>query len=295
MIASMTGFGRGTALVGGVTATVEMRSVNNRYLDVSVRLPQNLGEHEGDVQVRVKDAFERGRVSVSIQVEKEADADLPVQVNEQAARAYGRLLADLRRAAGIEAPVRLEDLLRYYANDVFTTAEEDPAVLEQTWEAVQAALDEAVGQLQAMRRQEGTALRADLDGRAEALEARIRAVELRAPLRVEEARLRLQERLDALLTDQRIDPDRLEQEIAVLADRLDVTEECVRLHSHLALFREALATDEAVGRKLNFIVQEIHREVNTIGSKANDAEVARLTVAMKEDVEKMREQIQNVE
>lgn len=295
MIASMTGFGRGTSQAGSLTATVEMRSVNNRYIDVSVRLPQNLADREGDVQARVKDAFERGRITVSVQVEKEAGVDLPVRVNLDAARAYGRLLNDLRRAAGLDEPVRLEDLLRYYADDVFAAAEEDPAALEQTWKAVVAALDDAIAQMHAMRQQEGEALRADLATRLDALEERLGDVEARAPLRVEEARIRLQERLDALLADQRFDPERLEQEIALLADKLDVTEECVRLHSHLNLFREALDADEAVGRKLNFIVQEIHREVNTIGSKANDAEVARLAVAMKEDVEKMREQIQNVE
>ncbi len=293
MIASMTGFGRGSAQRDGVTATVEMRSVNNRFLDVAVRLPQLLAPREADVQALLKKVFERGRINVNVQVEKDLEADLPIRVNERAARAYGRLLEDLRRAAGIEAPVGLEHVVRY--GDVFTTAEEDPETLARLWRVVEGALAEAVAQLRAMRLQEGAALQTDLAARADALEARLADVEARAPARVEEARQRLHERLADLLADQRIDPARLEQEIVLLADRLDVTEECVRLHSHLALFREALASDEPVGRKLNFLVQEIHREVNTISSKANDAQVAHVAVEMKEEVEKIREQIQNVE
>ncbi len=293
MIASMTGFGRGSAQEDGITATAEMRSVNNRYLDVAVRLPSALAARETDVQALLRQALERGRVNVTVQVEKDVEADLPIRVNEKAARAYGRLLEDLRRAAGIEAPVSLEHVVRY--SEVFTAAEEDPAALERMWRAVEAALAEALAQMRRMRRQEGQALEADLAARLDALEDGLARVEARAPERVEEARLRLRERLNELLADQRVDPERLEQELTLLADRLDVTEECVRLRSHLDLFRQALAAAEPVGRKLNFLVQEIHREVNTISSKANDAQVAHVAVAMKEEVEKIREQVQNVE
>lgn len=293
MIASMTGFGRGSAQVGPITATVEMRSVNNRYIDVPVRLPASVADRETEVQNLLKQAFDRGRITVNVQVEKETEADLPIQVNERAARAYGRLLENLRQAAGIEDPVRIDHLTRY--SDVFTTAEEDPEVTEQTWEAVQQALGEAIVQMRAMRQQEGAALQADLSERIAMLEQHLAEVETRAPHRVVDARARLRERLEELLQDDRLNPERLEQEIAYIADRLDITEECVRLHAHLNVFREALAADEPVGRKLNFLVQEIHREVNTIGSKANDAEVAHLAVTMKEEVEKIREQIQNVE
>jgi uncharacterized protein (TIGR00255 family) len=160
---------------------------------------------------------------------------------------------------------------------------------------VQQAIAEAIAQMQAMRLQEGAALQKDLIARIDGLDEQLAEVEARAPYRVSEARTRLRERLEDLLNDDRLNPDRLEQEIAYIADRLDITEECVRLHAHLSAFREALAAEEPVGRKLNFLVQEIHREVNTIGSKANDAEVAHLGVSMKEEVEKIREQIANIE
>lgn len=289
----MTGFGRGTAQVGVVTATVELRSVNNRFLDVPMRLPRSLSEHETDVQALVKQAFERGRIEVQVEVSRDAEDDLMIQVNAKAARAYGRLLEDLRQAAGIEEPVRLEHVIRY--NDVFATAEEDPATKEQMWKTVEAALAEAIAQLRAMRGQEGQALQTDLETHVHAIEETLLRIEERAPDRVQESHTRLRERLEELLHDDRVDEDRLLQEIALLADKLDINEECVRLRSHLDLFREALASDEPVGRKLNFIVQEIHREVNTISSKANDASIAHLAVSMKEDVEKIREQVQNVE
>ncbi|MDX1546063.1 MAG: YicC/YloC family endoribonuclease [Rhodothermales bacterium] len=294
MIASMTGFGRGSAHAHGITATVELRSVNNRFLDVSVRMPRSLAEHEADVQAALKDAFERGRITVAVQLEREADEEaLPVAVNAPVARAYGRLLERLREAAGIETPVTLDQVLRY--SDVLTTAEEPPEAAAEAWAVVREALADAMEALRTMRRQEGAALHADLTARLDALEATLEDVERRAPLRIEEARARLHERLRAVLDDARIDPDRLELEVALVADKLDVTEECVRLRSHLALFREALGGGEAVGRRLNFLTQEIHREVNTIGSKANDPQVAHLAVGMKEVVEKIREQVQNVE
>lgn len=293
MIASMTGFGRGTAHAHNITATVEMRSVNNRFIDISVRMPSRLIAYETEIQNRLKKAFERGRFTVQIQVEQAATDALPVQVNHAAARAYGQLLEELRQAAGLQEPVRLEDLLRQ--NDVFETASEKPEVTEQMAEVVYAALAEAIRGMRQMRQDEGQALAADLTARINAIEQYVVFVEARAPQRVDEARTRLRERIEEWLGDDRLDPERLEQEITILADKLDVTEECVRLRSHLAQFREALANDEAVGRKLNFLVQEIHREVNTIGSKANDAEVGRYAIEMKEEVEKIREQVQNVE
>lgn len=294
MIASMTGFGRGSAQDGAVTATVEMRSVNNRFLDVNVRLPHRLSEREIEIQSLVKAAFDRGKVTVQVQIEQAAAAELPIRVNRDVARAYGQLLEDLRQAAGIIEPVRVQDLLNY--SDVFTTAEEpEDDATEQVWPVLRTALAEAIDGLGRMRVEEGEALFADLSMRMDNLEATLARVEERAPERIVEARERMNNRLEELMTDERINPERLELEIALVAEKLDVTEECVRLHSHLHLFREALAGDEPVGRKLNFLVQEIHREVNTIGSKANDAEVGHLAVQMKEEVEKIREQIQNVE
>ena len=293
MIESMTGFGRGQAQVGSATAIAELRSVNSRYCEVSVRLPRALSEYESDVQARIKQSFSRGRINVQIQVESSSDEILAIDIDEDAVRAYSSLLNRLRASAGIVEPLGLQHLLNY--SDIFTTPDEPSTASEDMWKAASEALDAAVKQLRVMRRQEGSALLADLETRIEAIWKQLKIVEERAPVRVEEARNRLRSRLKELVDDERIDRDRLEMEIALLADRLDVTEECVRLRSHLELFRQSLNSEDPEGRKLNFISQEINREVNTIGSKSNDAEIAHLAVEMKDELEKIREQVQNVE
>lgn len=293
MIDSMTGFGRGQAEVGGVTAIVELRSVNNRFCEISVRLPRNLAHYESEVQARLKRAFSRGRINAQIQVESASDETLPIQVDAEAVRAYSTLLNKVRSAAGIEDPLRLEHLLNY--SDIFATQESEDDASAALWTATEKALDQAISEMRQMRRQEGVALMADLQARIDTIEGLLVRVETRAPTRVTEARDKLKSRIRELVEDDRVDGDRLEMEIAMLADRLDVTEECVRLRSHLELFRDALNNENPEGRKLNFISQEINREVNTIGSKANDAEIARIAVEMKDELEKIREQVQNVE
>ncbi len=290
MIHSMTGFGRGTASAEGADVTVEVRSLNGRYAEVTVRAPRSLAAHETDVQSRVKDALDRGKVGVSVQVQRAAEA-APLRVDANAAAAYRRLLEEVREAAGVAEPVSLEHVLRF--PDVLVAAEAEDAT-EGVWEAAQAALADALGALTAMRRQEGEALAADLRARLGAIEAELGAVEAEAPARVEAARTAMHERVADLLGDERVDRDRLELEIALLADRLDVNEECVRLRSHLALFRDALASDAPVGRRLNFLAQEFNREINTIASKAGDPGIAHRAVTMKEELEKIREQVQNV-
>lgn len=289
----MTGFGRSTARVDSITATVEMRSINSRFCEVSTRLPRALADHEAEFQALVRQAFSRGRINVQVQLEETSEDVLPIRVDESAARAYMQLLEKLRKAAGIAEPIRMEHLLTF--SEVFTSPDEASPVAEKAWEATRKALDEAIENLHQMRQQEGETLRIDLAERVDAIGRYLAEVEKRAPERVLTARQRLHDRISELLEDERINPERLELEIALLADRLDITEECVRLHSHLQLFHESLVSPEPVGRKLNFLVQEVNREINTIGSKANDAEIAHLAVQMKEELERIREQIQNVE
>lgn len=293
MVASMTGYGRGSSDHGGTSIWVELRSVNSRFLEMSIRLPRLIADREADVQAKIRQAFDRGRVSVQVQFGETETDDPGIRVNVGAARAYRELLDTLRQAAGIEEPVGLQHLLTF--SDVFTTEEQDTSLAERLWEGVQQALDAAISDLRRMRQDEGRALEADLSARLLAIEQRLEAVEARAPERVAEAREKLLRRLEDVLGDERVDRERIEFEVVLYADKLDVTEECVRLHSHLNLFREALAASESQGRKLNFLVQEMNREINTIGSKANDAAVAHHAVAMKEELEKIREQVQNVE
>jgi uncharacterized protein (TIGR00255 family) len=294
MVHSMTGFGRGRATVDGTTADVELRSVNKRHHDVSLRIPDALADREGDIQTRLTEAFERGRFLVDIEVAADEEEALPIDLDTEKALAYKKLLERLSSAAQIQEPIRLEHLMQF--DDLFVASEEARDVAaDEMWPAVEAALNEAIDALQSMRAQEGKALRSDLADRIDAIEDNLDTIEDRAPERVRERQARLQERLDELVADDRIDPDRLETEIALLADKLDVTEECVRLRSHLEMFREAMGADEPAGRKLKFITQEIHRESNTIGAKANDETISRCAVQIKEEIEKIREQISNVE
>ena len=299
MTLSMTGFGRGAARTdgpdGSAEATVEVRSVNGRGADVTVRLPRALAAREAEVAGIVRERLGRGTATVAVSVEQTAAAGA-LRVDAAAARAVAETLRALRTAAGLtadEAPITLDALVRP-PEGLPRPLAAAPADEADAWPLVAAALADALGAFDAMRAAEGAALEADLRARLATLDGLADAVEARAPLRVDEARARLRDRLAEMLADTRLDPSRLETEIALLADRLDVSEEVVRLRSHLAQARTALDAPEAAGRRLGFLVQEILREVNTIGSKASDAEVAHLAVSMKEAVEQIREQAANV-
>ena len=292
MIASMTGYGRGEAEVRGYEAVVELKSVNSRYCEVSLRSPKSLNAHEADIQRIIKQAFSRGRISAFAQVSDPTPDELPVRVNAKAVVAYRDLLETVRTSAGIEEPVRLDHILKH--SDVFETDEMEED-LEAVWEATKLALDAACQGMTSMRLQEGLALKSELDERLDGIESKLREVERLAPQRVASSGERLRERLAEIIEEGRIDSERIEFEMAMLADKLDVREEVVRMDSHLGLFREAMASGEPVGRKMNFLSQEMNREINTIGSKSNDADMAHLVVGMKEELEKIKEQVENVE
>lgn len=299
MTLSMTGFGRGAARTdgpdGAAEVVVEVRSVNGRGADVTVRAPRALAAREAEMAARVRDRLGRGTATVVVAVEQTGTAG-PLRVDAAAARTVADTLRALREAAGLgpnEAPITLDVLLRPPDGLPRPLAPADPTDVD-VWPLVERALADALDALDAMRAAEGAALAADLTARLDTLAALADAVEARAPLRVSEARDRLHDRLAEMLADTRLDAARLETEIALLADRLDVSEEVVRLRSHLAQARDALASGEPAGRRLGFLVQEILREVNTTGAKANDAEVAHLAVSMKEAVEQIREQVANV-
>lgn len=292
MIASMTGYGRGEADVRGYEAVVELKSVNSRYCEVSLRSPKSLNAHEADIQRIIKDTFSRGRISAYVQVSDPTPDELPIRVNARAVKAYRSLLEEVVSTAGIEEPVQLDHLLKY--QDIFE-ADEVEEDQEAIWEATQAALKAACEGMKIMRLREGEALHKELEERLDGIESRLREAERLAPQRVASSGERLRERLSEIIEEGRIDTERIEFEMAMLADKLDVREECVRLDSHLALFREGMASGEPVGRKMNFLSQEMNREINTIGSKSNDAEMAHLVVGMKEELEKIKEQVENVE
>jgi uncharacterized protein (TIGR00255 family) len=292
MIASMTGYGRGEASAKRTTIAVELRSVNSRYLEVSARLPRSLGMRENEIKEIIRKKISRGKITMVAFVEQENDGDIPVRINASAAKGYYKLLNELRRSVKLKQSVRLEHLLQF--SEVL-----EPVEMENTdaqeWEVLQKALGEAVNSLLTMKMNEGEELGKDFRHRIRILDERLSQIEKLSLEQVPNERVRLRERIKLLLEKEPVDEGRLELEIALLADRLDDAEECVRFRSHNKFFLEALNDKEPAGRKLNFLIQEMNREANTIGSKSSAAEIAHLVVNIKEELERVREQLQNIE
>lgn len=288
----MTGFGRGEASGAGINVAVEIRSVNNRFLDVATRLPRTLSTRENDIKEIVRRRINRGKITVVVSNERPTDGSIPIRVNVAAAKAYHRLLKDLRKAVKLKETVKMEHLLQF--SDIL---EQDATgdVDEQEWRLVEKALEQAVDGLIQMRKDEGGELGKDLEQRIRNLESEIDRAESLSKAQIPAERERLRERALQLMNNTELDEGRLEMELVLLADKLDITEECVRFRSHNKFFLEALRASDAAGRKLGFLVQEMNREANTIGSKSSSAGIAHLVVGMKEELEKIREQLQNVE
>lgn len=290
MIASMTGFGKGVAEGEVGRVIVEMRSVNGRYGDVMVRMPRSLSELEPRIKERVLSVFTRGRIDVNITLQgATSEQGLPVLKPEVLA-AYLKGIEEIR--ADISGDIDLMEIAQLPQIFAFEVPELDSEAL---WKEVSAALSQAIDACRAMCLAEGEKLARDLRTRISVLDEFLQRVETLAPERVETVRTRLEEKLAQLLTPEQIDESRLLMEIALLADRSDITEECVRFHSHNAQFLGMLDRREAVGRRLNFLLQEMLREANTMGSKAGDATIAHVVVDIKEEIEKLKEQVQNIE
>ncbi len=291
MIRSMTGFGAGRGASGGEEIAVEVRSVNHKFCEVKVRLPRELAALEQGVVRLVKDRLARGGIDVSLR-RSGAGAAMAPRVDAALAEAYARAYAEIQARLGLQDPIRLSDIVA--AEGVIRLDERETDV-DAARSAAEAAMAEALDGLVGMRRREGEALSADLEARLATVESLVARVEVLAPQAVGHHRARLAERVRELTQGMPLDPARLEQEVALLADRSDVAEEITRLRSHVAQARLLLAVTEPAGRKLDFLVQEMHREVNTVGSKSQHAELSGLVVALKAEVERMREQVQNVE
>jgi uncharacterized protein (TIGR00255 family) len=287
----MTGYGKGDAAYGAGRITVELRSVNHRYGEVSVKLPRVLMPFENEIKKRITERLNRGKIDVFIQVEGGAAAGVPT-VNLPLARGYFRAFTSLREALGLEDEVDLA--LVAAQRDVITVSAEAEAAPEEVPQELLQALEAGLAGIDEMRCFEGESLLADFKKRRDILAELIGRVTLRSPSVVSEYALRLKERIAALAVEG-LPEERVALEVALLADKCDITEELVRLASHLRQFDETLERSEPVGRKLDFLLQEINREVNTIGSKANDAEIAASVVELKGELEKIREQVQNVE
>ena len=292
MVKSMTGYGRARETLNGRDITVEVRSVNNRYLDCTVKVPRTYIFVEDAVKARVQKAVSRGKVDVFITIDAAAADETVVAVNEPLARGYYEALTRLKDMFSLEDGLNAVTLAKFPDVLTVTKAEED---LESVAADICAVLDEALAAYNAMRTVEGGKLREDIAGRADTIEAVVGKVEERSPQTVAAYREKLLARMQEVLQSTAIDESRILTEAAIFADKIAVDEETVRLRSHLSQLRTMLESDQPIGRKLDFLIQEVNRECNTIGSKCNDLTIAKDVVNMKAEVEKIREQVQNIE
>ena len=293
MIKSMTGYGRARQILHKRDITVEVRSVNNRYLDCAVKMPRMYAFAEDAVKQTVQKYVSRGKVDVFVTVDASAADVAKVTVNRELAAQYAAALTELGSVCGSTAfKVTPEQLSRFPDVLTVTKADED---LETVSSDLCAVLEEALGAYNAMRTVEGGKLAEDIGSRLDTILTYTAQVEERSPQTVAEYRAKLTARMQEVLQSATVDPQRILTEAAIYADKVAVDEETVRLRSHVAQLRTMLQSDEPMGRKMDFLIQEVNRESNTIGSKCSDVAIAQVVVGLKAEVEKMREQVQNVE
>ena len=292
MIKSMTGFGRFQNTVDGKDITVEIRSVNHRFFEFSARISRGYGFIEDKLKNFIQSQVSRGKIDVHVSIVSVDDGAVVVELNRSLAEGYISALRSLAADYGLTDDITVSSVARY--NDIFTVrraAEDEDAV----WAAVKTVAQTAVDNFIAMREAEGAKLRADVEMRADAIIANVEKVEAASPETLAAYRERLYNKIAEVIGDRNVDEQRVITECAIFADRIAVDEETVRLRSHIDQLRAVLSSDEPAGRKLDFIVQEINRETNTIGSKSQNSSIAHIVVDMKAEIEKIREQIQNIE
>ena len=295
MMNSMTGFGRGEAVSPGRRITVEIRSINNRYCDIQIRLPRLIGPLETRIRQSVASRLSRGKIDVFVSHEDTSEDNSAVRCDLVLAKAYARAMQEICEAIGSDERVSALQISRF--PDVLSV-ENAQADQDELWVLVEEALARALEGISEMRSAEGRKLSEDILSKIDSLEQSRTLLLARAPIVPQEYRERLDARITELLGSRKgeiVDPARLSGEIALFADKCAIDEELVRLRSHLSQFRSAMRAGGSIGKKLDFIIQEINREINTVGSKANDIEITNLVIDMKSELEKIREQIQNIE
>ncbi|WP_316347031.1 YicC/YloC family endoribonuclease [Desulfuromonas acetoxidans] len=292
MIKSMTGYGKGQ--VGGSDAhySVEIKTVNHRYADITVKVPRTLMFLERDLKKWTAERLTRGKIDVFVNRESTEQAVVTPVANDALATEYVHLFRAMSERYHLSGDIPLSLLV---AQKDVVTLQETNLDEELVRDTLQQTLEKAIDAVETMRLKEGAALQEDIQERLSDMESLLQVIEERAPLVVDEWRQKLQQRLERLQSDVEPDPQRVAQEVAIFADRCDISEEVVRFKSHLVQFRQLFESEDAVGRQMDFLIQELNRETNTMGSKSNDAELTRQVVAIKAELEKIREQVQNIE
>ena len=292
MIKSMTGFGRYEYEDASRKITVEVKSVNHRYLDVNIKMPKKLNFFESAIRTLLKEYIERGKVDIYITYEDFTENNLSLQYNKALAGEYLKYLNQMAEEFGLENDIRVSTLSRY--PEVFAM-EEQPVDEDEMWSSLEKALRGAFESFVESRVREGENLKKDLCEKLDNMVSYVDFIEERSPQIIVEYRARLEEKLRELLADNQLDDSRIAQEVTIFADKICVDEETVRLKSHILSMKDSLNAGGSVGRKLDFLAQEMNREANTILSKSNDLKISDTGISLKTDIEKVREQIQNIE
>ncbi|MDD4801601.1 MAG: YicC family protein [Syntrophomonas sp.] len=292
MLKSMTGFGRSQVNINGYEISCELKGVNHRYFDVHIRIPRRYAFLEEKVKEELKKNLSRGRLEISINIEKINESERNIKVDKDLAMAYYKSLKDLAENLNISLNITMVDIFRL--PDVFslTDQDEDPEVI---WSVLKIALEEAITSLVEMRSKEGKNLGQDILARNAYILKQVEILEMRSPLVADEYQERLRTRINEMLGSNIVDESRVLQETAIFADKASITEEIVRLKSHIKHLDELMHDGDSIGRKCDFLVQEMFREINTVASKANDINMSQVVVEVKAELEKIREQLQNIE
>lgn len=293
MIKSMTAYGRGEIQQEGILFIAEIRSLNNRYRDIILRIPKNYQALENELKSVITSRIRRGRIEVTIQIEKDAEESLDnLELNWPLVNTYFKFFNEMNERFGLNQEIKIDSLLQLKDAILLKPNEAD---VEKVTSGLEEVLRLSLDSLDVMRMKEGEAIQADIIERLTLVEGLLNQVDFRAPILVEEYREKLTNKISHMLLDVELEESRFTQEVAFFAERSDITEEIVRIRSHLEQFREYLSRDDALGRRLDFLIQEINREVNTLSAKASDSFISKLVVEMKAELEKLREQVQNVE
>lgn len=292
MIRSMTGFGRAQETIDGMSITVEMKSVNHRYFDFSSRVPRTYGFLEEKLKSYIQSFVARGKLECYVQIEALEVEDCVVSVNHSLASGYIEALKELSEIYNLENDMTVTSIAKYH--DIFSVHKSE-ADEERIWNAVKTVTDKSLRSFISMREKEGEKLKNDILSRCDTILENVKFIEERSPQTVAEYNSKLLERMKNVLEDVQVDEQRLLTEAAIYADKIAVAEETVRLRSHIDQMHEFMDSEIAIGRKMDFLIQEFNREANTIGSKAQDVEIARKVIDIKAEIEKIREQVQNIE
>lgn len=289
----MTGFGTASATINKSEIKVELRSINSKYLEVYTRMPMIFSDKEQEIKEILNKKISRGKISVNVSLDKSKDKNIAFQVQPEIVKDCYNLLKQIKKETGIKEDIRIEHILKF--SEIFKPEENNE--LEECWGDIKKVIESAVNDLAVMKNKEGKTLEKDIINRVNEIEKRINKVDKISGKNIKDTKKKMLERVNQLIENAGIEADknRIEYELIMISDRMDITEEIIRANSHIKYFKDNAKDKELSGRRLNFLVQEINREINTIASKSNNSTISQLVVEMKEDLEKVKEQLQNIE